>query len=182
MTALAQSQLQPKAAAFSAIEALRDGRPIEIRALRPADVEPLKAAVARTSAESLSRRFFGPKRSFSQREIAYFVNIDFVTQVALVAVVDQGGKQTIVAGGRYVVVQPGVAELAFVVIDDYQGRGLGAKLLRDLAGIAREAGLRELVAEVLPDNHAMLSVFRKCGLAIETRRDRGTVHVTLKLT
>ena len=181
MTALAQSRALPKAASFSAFEALRDGRPVEIRALRPADVEQLKAAVARTSADSLRRRFFGPKRTFSEREIAYFVNIDFVTQVALVAVVDQGGKQTVVAGGRYVVVQPGVAELAFVVVDDYQGQGLGAKLMRHLAGIAREAGLRELVAEVLPDNQPMLSVFQKCGLPVATRRERGAVHVTLKL-
>jgi RimJ/RimL family protein N-acetyltransferase len=181
MTALAQSRALPKAASFSAFEALRDGRPVEIRALRPADVEQLKAAVAHTSADSLRRRFFGPKRTFSEREIAHFVNIDFITQVALIAVADEGGKQTVVAGGRYVVVQPGVAELAFVVVDDYQGQGLGPNLLRHLAGIAREAGLRELVAEVLPDNQPMLSVFQKCGLPVATRRERGAVHVTLKL-
>ena len=139
-------------------------------------------AVAQTSAESLSRRFFGPKRYFSEQEIAYFVNIDFIAQVALIAVVHEGEKHTIVAGGRYVIVQPNVAEVAFVVIDDYQGQGLGAALMRHLASVAREAGLRELVAEVLPENHSMLSVFRKCGLQVATRRDRGTVHVTMRLT
>jgi GNAT superfamily N-acetyltransferase len=109
------------------------------------------------------------------------VNIDFVTQVALVAIVDEGGQRAVAAGGRYVLVRPGVAEVAFVVVDDYQGQGLGAALMRHLASIAREAGLRELVAEVLPENQPMLSVFQKCGLPITTRRDRGAVHVTMQL-
>ena len=181
MTALAQPRTAPKAASFSASETLRDGRPLEIRALRPTDVEDLKGAVANTSAESLARRFFGPKRYFSEQEIAYFVNIDFVTQVALVATVEEGGKSKIVAGGRYVLVQPDAAEVAFVVVDDYQGHGIGARLMRHLVSIAREAGLRELIAEVLPDNHPMLSVFQKCGLKVTTRRDRGSVHVTMQL-
>lgn len=172
----------PRAASFSVAETLRDGRPIEIRALKPTDVEGLKAAVAHSSAGTLSRRFFAPKRHFSEQEVAYFMNIDFVTQVALVAVADAGGKRAIVAGGRYVLVQPGVAEVAFAVVDDFQGQGIGAKLMHHLMSIAREAGLRELVAEVLPDNHPMLSVFRKCGLKVATRRDRGAVHVTMQLT
>ena len=181
MMALAQPRTPLKAASFSVMETLRDGRQIEIRSLRPTDVEDLKAAVAHTSAESLSRRFFGPKRYFSEQEIAYFTNIDFVTQVALVATIDQGGKRAIIAGGRYIVVQPGAAEVAFVVVDDYQGQGIGSKLLRHLVSIGRDAGLRELVAEVLPDNEPMLSVFSHCGLKIGTRRERGVVHVTMQL-
>jgi len=181
MTAASQPRTLPKAASFSATETLRDGRPVEIRALKSTDVEELKAAVSRSSAESLSRRFFAPKRHFSDREVAYFMNIDFVTQVALVAVIDEGGKQSIVAGGRYVLVQPGVAEVAFTVVDDFQGHGIGTKLMRHLTSIARDAGLRELVAEVLADNQPMLSVFRKCGLKVATRRDRDAVHVTMRL-
>ncbi len=179
---LAQPRTSPKAASFSVAETLRDGRPVQIRAQKPTDVEGLRAAVAHTSAETLSRRFFAPKRHFSEQEVAYFLNIDFVTQVALVAVVDEGDKHSIVAGGRYVLVQPGVAEVAFAVVDDYQRQGLGGALMRHLASIAREAGLRELVAEVLPGNQPMLSVFQKCGLPVATRRDSGTVHVTMQLT
>ena len=182
MTEVAKSPTSPKAACFSVTETLRDGRPVEIRAQKPTDIEGLRAAVAQTSAETLSRRFFAPKRHFSEKEVAYFLNIDFVTQVALVAVVDEGGKHSIVAGGRYVLAKPGVAEVAFAVVDDYQGQGIGTKLMRHLVSIAREAGLRELIAEVLPDNQAMLSVFRRCGLKVATRRDRGVVHVTMQLT
>jgi RimJ/RimL family protein N-acetyltransferase len=182
MTAVAEPRASPGAASFSVTETLRDGRAVEIRALKPTDVEDLKAAVAHTSAESLARRFFGPKRYFSEQEIAYFVNIDFVSQVALVATIEEGDERSIVAGGRYVLVQPGTAEVAFVVVDDYQGQGIGAKLMRHLISIARDAGLRELVAEVLPDNQPMLGVFQKCGLKTATRRGRDAVHVTMQLT
>ena len=69
----------------SAIEALRDGCRVEIRALRPDDRADLIAAVGRTSAQSLYRRFFGLKRSFTEQEVAFFVNVDFVNHVALIA-------------------------------------------------------------------------------------------------
>jgi RimJ/RimL family protein N-acetyltransferase len=171
-----------EAAKYSAIETLRDGRPLNIRALRPGDQAELLTAVDRTSAKSLYRRFFGAKRYFSDKEIAFFVNVDFINHVALVAVVEEDGRPTIVGGGRYVVVQPGQAELAFAVVDQYQGQSIGAALMRHLIVIARHAGLTELIADVLPDNIAMLKVFEKCGLHVSTRREAGTVRVALQLT
>jgi RimJ/RimL family protein N-acetyltransferase len=170
-----------EAAKYSAIEKTRDGRKIEIRALKPADRDDLHAAVDRTSSQSLYRRFFGAKRHFSEKEVAFFVNVDFVGHVALVAVVEEGGHPVIAAGGRYVVQQPGSAEVAFVVTDRYQGQGVGAALLRHLAAIARDAGLREFTAEVLPENIPMLKVFEKSGLKMNTKRQPGVVHITLEL-
>ena len=69
---------------------MRDGRRVEIRALRPADRDDLIAAVGRTSDQSLYRRFFGARRGFREQEIAFFVNVDFVDHVALVAVAEGG--------------------------------------------------------------------------------------------
>ena len=69
------------------------------------------AAVRRSSARSLYRRFFGLKRHFSEQEIAFFLNVDFVSHVALVAVIDEGGRPVIIGGGRYIVEQPGKAVL-----------------------------------------------------------------------
>ena len=170
-----------EAARYSATEILPDGRRMEIRALRPEDEVDFLAAIDRTSAQSLYRRFFGAKRDFSEKERAFFLNVDFTNHVALVAVVEAEGRGAIVAGGRYVVLRPGVAEVAFIVIDEYQGQGIGAALLRHLATIARGAGLKEFVAEVLPDNIPMLKVFEKSGLKFRTKREAGAVHVVLQL-
>jgi RimJ/RimL family protein N-acetyltransferase len=166
---------------YSAVEKLRNGERIEIRALKPQDRDDLIAAVSRTTSESLYRRFFAVRRHFSETEESFYLNIDFVSHVALVALADENGHQSIVGGARYVVGEPGQAEVAFTVVDKYQGRGLGAALLRHLAMIARHAGLRELVAYVLPDNRAMLKVFEKSGLKYTTKREAGSVYVTLGL-
>jgi GNAT superfamily N-acetyltransferase len=168
-------------AKYSAMEALRDGRRVEIRALGPDDRADLRAAVGRTSEQSLYRRFFAAKRSFTEPEIAFFLNPDFVKHVALVAVVEERGRPVIVGGGRYVVVQPGRAEVAFAVIDQYQGQGIGAALMRHLAAIARGAGVEELIAEVLPDNIPMLKVFEESGFRLRTKREPQVVHVALRL-
>jgi len=169
------------AARYFAAEATRDGRKLEIRALRPQDKDDMRAAVDRASAQSLYRRFFGAKRSFSDKEVAFFVNVDFLKHVALVAVVEEGDQAAIVAGGPYIVQQSGAAEIAFIVIDDYQKQGIGAALLRHLAILGRCAGVKEFTAEVLPENIPMLKTFEKSGLKMSTKREQGTVHVTLQL-
>jgi GNAT superfamily N-acetyltransferase len=168
------------AAGYSATETLRDGRTVEFRAQRSQDREGMQAAVARSSSASLHRRFFAVRREFSEKETDYFLDIDFVNHVALVAVTNDAGHPTIVGGGRYVVVQPGQAEVAFAIVDAYQGLGIGSALMRHLAILGREAGLRELIAEVLSENVPMLNVFERSGLAMNTRRDGAVVHVTLR--
>ena len=166
---------------YSEREVLRDGRQVEIRALRPEDRDGLVAAVRRIGMESLYRRFFAVKREFSEKETSFFVNVDFVNHVALIAVVEEEGKPIIAGGGRYIVVKPEQAEVAFAVVDQFHGLGIGTKLMRHLVGIARRAGLRELIADVLPDNRQMLKVFQKSGLPMSTRRESGSVQVTLQL-
>lgn len=139
---------------------------VEIRALQPDDKDDMLAAIGRTSLQSLQRRFFVVKRGFSEKEITFFMNIDFINHVALVALAEEAGRKVIVGGGRYIVTEPGKAEIAFVVIDNYQGQGLGTILMRHLAIIARKVGLKELIAEVLPENAAMRKVFGKFGFQI----------------
>lgn len=168
-------------AGYSVVEPLRDGRRVDIRALKPADRDGLFAAFANMSEEARYRRFFAPKRAFTDKEIEYYLNVDFVSHVALVAVVEEGGRQVVAGGGRYIVSAPGSAEVAFAVDDPHQGLGIATHLMRHLVAIARAAGLRELTAEVLPDNAAMLKVFERCGLAATTRREGGVVHVAMAL-
>src|SRR4051812_28175952 len=169
------------AADYATTETLRDGRQVEIRAFAPGDQAALEAAVARIGTKSLYRRFFTVKRNFSDREREFFLNVDFKDHVALMAWIDEGGRKVIIGGGRYVVVEAGKAEVAFVVIDDYQGKGIGALLMRHLAGVARAAGLQEFVAEVLPENRPMLKVFEKSGLPMTAKEEYEVVHATLRL-
>jgi RimJ/RimL family protein N-acetyltransferase len=170
-----------QAAEYSERETLRNGRSIQIRALRPDDRADLLVALSGLSAQSLARRFFGPKRELTQQEIAYFMQVDFVGHVALVALIEHAGQQEIVGGGRYIVFQPRTAELAFAVVDHYQGQGIGAALLRHLARIARAAKLEVLVAEVLAENAAMLRVFERSGLRLSKTREAHVVRISLQL-
>jgi GNAT superfamily N-acetyltransferase len=164
-------------------ELLRDGRPIEIRALRREDREDLIRAVGHFSAQSLYRRFFTHKRGFTEQEVDYFLDVDFIKHVALVATLKDQGQQSIIVGGaRYILTEPGRAEVAFAVMDAYQGQGIGRALMRHLTRIARAAGLEELDAEVLAENLAMLKVFQSCGLPIHSARDAGVVHVAMSLS
>jgi RimJ/RimL family protein N-acetyltransferase len=167
---------------YSHAEVLRDGRRMEIRALRPGDRAGLLAAVGRVGAPSLYRRFLGAKHGFTEKEVDFFSNVDFVNHVALVAVMPEDGRETIVGGARYIVGPPGQAEVAFMIVDDYQGLGIGAALMRHLSAIAHAAGIRELIADVLSDNAAMLAVFKKSGFPLSTKRESGVIHVTIELS
>ena len=102
--------------------------------------------------------------------------------VALVAELREVDETPIIGGARYIVVEPGKAEIAFAVIDEYQGRGVGAALMRHLVRLARDAGLRELVAEVLPENAAMLKVFEKSGVGSTRKLVDRVLHVSLKIS
>jgi ribosomal protein S18 acetylase RimI-like enzyme len=166
---------------YTAQELLKDGHPVEIRALRPDDETEMLAAIEETSPQSLQRRFFAMKRHFSDKERAFFMQVDFKNHVALVVLARNGDAPSIIAGGRYIVFEPGRAEMAFVVIDAWQGRGVGSLLMRHLAGIAMQSGLNELTAEVLPENKAMLAIFKRAGFGPGPRSAAHTVHLTLKL-
>jgi hypothetical protein len=130
------------AAGYSAFERLRDGRRLEIRALQVADRAELLEAFGRMSDQSRYDRFFAPKRALTASEIAYLTDVDFVTHVALVAVVDAPDRRLVVGGGCYIVTQPGGAELAFGVDDAHQG--LGKCSGREAESTARYGFLRRI--------------------------------------
>src|SRR4026207_1162022 len=163
-----------------AVETLRDGRQVTIRALRPGDRDGLLEAVAGSSTQSLYRRFFSPKRAFTEAEIAFFLNVDFVEHLALVVVSRDGGRPTIVGGARCIVVQPGSAEVAFAVVDNCQGQGGGAALTKHLAHGAGQVGIKGLGAGVLAENLPEAEGFKESGLPLSAKQKDGVVHIVLK--
>lgn len=171
------------AAEYAATERLRDGRALHIRALRPSDREGLLAAFERTSNQTRYQRFFAPKKTLTELELDHATHVDFVNQVALAALLqEEDGCQTLAGSARYVVAEPGCAELAFTVDDPHQNLGIGTHLMRHLILIAAAAGLRELSAEVLSDNTPMLKLFERSGLSMNIRHHAGVASVRLNLS
>jgi acetyl coenzyme A synthetase (ADP forming)-like protein len=155
---------------------LADGGTVHVRPLGPEDGDRLVAFHAGLSHDTVYLRFFAPKPTLSPDEVEWFTHVDHHARVALVA--ELGGR--LVGVARYDR-EPGTdsAEVAFVVSDEHQGRGIGTALLEHLAAAARERGITRFVAETLAENRHMLDVFRAAGFAEHTRVEDGVVHVEL---
>lgn len=170
---------------FEEIETLKNGVTVKIRAIRPADKAGIADAFGGLDPESVYSRFFQAKKSLSDQELRAATEVDFENVVALVVTIEAGGKETIIGGGRYSAFDLAgtcSAEVAFLVEEDYHGLGIAGRILKHLACIAREKGVRQFEAEVLPQNKAMLAVFSRSGLPMTQTPMEGVIHVTLSLT
>jgi RimJ/RimL family protein N-acetyltransferase len=158
---------------------LPDGPRLEVRPIRPVDADALVALHGRLSADTIYRRYFGLRPHLSPADVERFTRVDGRTRFALVAL--RGAD--LVAVARYEG-RPGEksAEIAVVVDDALQHQGVGRLMLERLVDVAREAGLQELVADVLAGNQAMLGLLRTLGLPGRTASDGETVTVVLELT
>ena len=157
---------------------LADGGTVHVRPIRPEDGDALVAFHSRLSAETVYLRFFSPKPVLTPRDVERFTHVDHNSRVALIALL--GGE--IVGVARYDRV-PGTteAEVAFVIEDAHQGRGLGTIFLEYLASIARARGITRFVADTLPHNVRMLEVFHAAGFRAEQSYSDGVVRVTFPI-
>lgn len=156
---------------------LRDGRRVTLRPIDRDDAPALMALHDRLSPESQYFRFFGPKPNLTAAEAAYLANVDWDRRFAIVAEAPDGDSKQIVAVGRFDVNEPGVAETAIVVRDDYQRVGLGTAILDRMREIARGRGLDAFTAEILAENKGMLDLLAQNGIEVSTV-DGGVVRVT----
>jgi GNAT superfamily N-acetyltransferase len=121
-------------------------------------------------------------RHLPHEQIQKFVTLDYRNDFALVGLVPHEGRERIICVGRYLKdAARNDAEVAFTVHDDYQSRGIGSFLLKQLMRIGRENGLQAFTADVLADNHAMLNVFNSAAGKMETSLDSGVCHVRFEL-
>lgn len=158
---------------------LVDGGTVHLRPILPGDSPALLAFHSRLSAESRYLRFFSPKPSLTDAELARFTNVDHEDRVALVAELGED----LIGVARYdrLAGDPSSAEVAFVVADEHHGRGVGTVLLEHLAAVAREHGITRFVAETLARNQRMQSVFRAAGFEEVTRMADGIVTVEMAI-
>lgn len=172
-------ELNPRVYAVG--EVLRDGSPIRIRAITPADKDLLFAHFSGLSQDSRYTRFFGAKRTLTRDELARLTELDFDDQVGLTATLIEDGKERFIGVGRYFRLQDRTrAEVAFAVLDEYQGRGIATLLLEHLRRIAHQSGIVEFSAEVMASNRHMLDVFRESGFQDHSSNQDGIVRVSLR--
>jgi GNAT superfamily N-acetyltransferase len=169
---------------YLAHETLKDGTKVTVRAIRESDAAAILSAFGRLDRESVYRRFFSPKKELSDAELRQLTVVDFDQVTALVVTTEREGAETLIGGGRFAVEageQPQSAELAFLTLPDYRGRGIASLVLRHLTTLARDAGIARFEADVLAENRSMLDVFRHSELAAAQKRDGNVVHLTLAL-
>jgi acyl-CoA synthetase (NDP forming)/GNAT superfamily N-acetyltransferase len=155
-----------------------DGGTLHLRPIRPDDAERLVALHSRLSERTRYLRYFGAYPQIPPRDLRRFTHVDYVDRVALVA--ELAGE--IVGVGRFDRLLPtDDAEVAFVVEDAHQGRGIGSVLLEHLAAAARERGVRRFVAEVLAENSRMVRVFLEAGYSASPVFEQGVVHLSFPI-
>jgi RimJ/RimL family protein N-acetyltransferase len=156
---------------------LDDATRVELHLMDPEDAAELVRFHHTLSPETTHLRFFTTHPELSSEEVARFTTVDHVAREALVATVDGH----VVAVARFDRLDDDEAEVAFVVADHLQGRGIGSTLFARLAARGRELGIRRFVAETLPYNGRMLHVFRNGGLPCRTSFGDGVTHVVIDL-
>ncbi|MFD5030091.1 GNAT family N-acetyltransferase [Streptomyces sp. NPDC058405] len=165
---------------------LRDGGTARIRPITTGDAERLVSFYEQVSDESKYYRFFAPYPRLSDKDVHRFTHHDYVDRVGLAVTV--GGEfiatvryDRIDGRGRPASTPADEAEVAFLVQDAHQGRGIASALLEHIAAVARERGIRRFAAEVLPANNKMIKVFRDAGFTQKRSFEDGSVHLTLDL-
>ncbi|MFI6847981.1 GNAT family N-acetyltransferase [Kitasatospora sp. NBC_00085] len=164
---------------------LRDGGTARIRPITPADAGRLVEFYEQVSDQSKYFRFFAPYPRLSDKDVRRFTHHDFVNRVGLAVVI----RDRFIATVRYDRIDPDGrpsdtgtdAEVAFLVQDAHQGRGVASALLEHIAAVAQERGIRRFQAEVLPENRKMVKVFTDAGYTQHRSFADGVVHLEFDL-
>ncbi|MEI9915247.1 MAG: GNAT family N-acetyltransferase [Methylovirgula sp.] len=164
---------------------LDDGTPVTLRAVRDDDAPKIRRAFHTLGPETIHARFFDHRADVTEAELLHIIGVDFRHDAALLVTVGAGEDEIVIGGVSYFALDGGdpplSAELAFTIVDGYQGRGMGNLLMQQIVEIARANGLTCLEADTLAENLAMLHVFQHSGLPMVQRWEGDTVHVRLEV-
>jgi acyl-CoA hydrolase len=159
---------------------IADGREVLLRPIKPDDEPLIREMFYKFSEQTVYLRYHGQLKSMPHNKLQVFCNIDYDTEMALVAQIGESDDQEIIGVARYMTdAGKGSAELAFVVGDDWQRQGLGTKMCHRLMEVAQEEGIRKFTADVLAENSGMLKIFHRSGMNVETSSEEGVVHVVM---
>src|SRR5690349_14642233 len=161
---------------------LRDGAIVRMRAIRPDDMDRLRRLHSRLSADAIVFRFFRMLPQLSEEMAERFTHVDYMNRMALVATVGSGEAEEIIAVVRYDRTDATTAEVAFVVQDEWQGKGIATALLHHLAVYGRAHGFTRFVAITMGSNARMIEVLRYAGFPFHMRYEGGDVEASLDIT
>jgi RimJ/RimL family protein N-acetyltransferase len=167
----------PKTAAVE----LRDGSSVLVAPLHVDDRGRFLSGLEKASPESLYRRFMTPIERFSESDLRYLLEVDHRDHEALLAVDEDSGEAVGVARFVRLPDKPDAAEAAVIVVDPWQGRGLGKALSRLLGERARELGVRRFEALLLVENEAMMALLESLGPVRTLSRDGAAIAVEVAL-
>ena len=173
------SRISP--ADYIAAETLKNGLEVTVRALRPDDREKVAAAVRGLDRQSIYYRLFSHRGPLTEAALDRIMRFDPEREVVLLVTTGSGPDEKVIGSGRYAVLAPYSAEVAFMVEEDHHGQGIASRVLRHLARVARDQGITTFEADVLAENRAMRSVFARTRWPMEIEREGNTVHVALTL-
>jgi acyl-CoA hydrolase/GNAT superfamily N-acetyltransferase len=160
---------------------VRDGEEITIRPSKPVDERRIQEHYYSLDKEDVQLRFFHDKSSFDRSDVETRSQIDYIKDLTLVAVVGEFGFGKVVGVGEYLLLMDSnIAEVAFSISSDYQGKGLGKLFIRKLARAARENGISGLVAYTAPQNKAMVALFKTLPYKIKTVFDGESLKLTCR--
>jgi acetate---CoA ligase (ADP-forming) len=154
---------------------LRDGSTLRVRPVRADDEAAIRTFLGGISLESIGFRFFGAANLESAAK--WSVDVDYADRFALIA--ETGAPLRVIAHAAYVRVDAERAEVAFLVDDAWQGRGIATILLAHLAEIAEQHGISTFSAEVMPANHRMIRVFRESGFPVDLHSTPESIQIEL---
>ena len=156
------------------------GMEILLRPIKISDEPLFKDFFYSLSDDTLYRRFISMRKDMPHERLQRFVIIDYAKEMAILAMIQQEEKEIIVGVGRYSMQEAAhIAEVALVVRDDHQSKGIGTEIISYLTYLAKKQGLLGFTAEVLVENKPMLHLFEKMGFGIEKRREEGMYELKL---
>jgi acyl-CoA hydrolase/RimJ/RimL family protein N-acetyltransferase len=164
-------------------DTLKDSTEIFFRPIKPTDEPALSEMLYSLSEESVRTRYMTRTVAFPHRDIQHLTNIDYKNSLAIVGVVPGVSEEEIVAIAQYFLdPKTQAAEVAFLVQDEWQQKGMGTFLLDYITKIARQRGVKRFYAKVLPSNKPMLAVFHNSGYKVSTEFDGDVYSITYDLT
>ena len=158
----------------------KDGAELLVRPIKPTDEEMMSDMFYDLSDQTIINRFFSMLKSMPHRRLQQFCCVDYDNEMSFVAITDEGPKQKIVGVGSYHL-NPAThrAEIAFLVADAWQGKGIGTYMMRSLVKIAKARNIKGFTAEVLRDNLAMIALMHKSGVPTKSEIVDGSYLFTM---